>query len=140
MATVLEQIPKFVNEPLRSFQSAQDRAAMEAAIARERREARDYSLIIGGKRITADKQFASINPSRPSEIVGRVQAASVEHAREAIAAAQAAFPSWSRVLAEQRAELLFKAADAVRKRRDEFDALLILEVGKSWPEADGDIA
>jgi len=140
MATVLEQIPKFVNEPLRSFQSAQDRAAMEAAIARERREARDYSLIIGGKRITADKQFASINPSRPSEIVGRVQAASVEHAREAIAAAQAAFPSWSRVPAEQRAELLFKAADAVRKRRDEFDALLILEVGKSWPEADGDIA
>ncbi|MBV8165133.1 MAG: L-glutamate gamma-semialdehyde dehydrogenase [Candidatus Eremiobacteraeota bacterium] len=140
MATVLEQIPKFVNEPLRSFQSAQERAALEAAIARERKNARDYQLIIGGKRITADKQFASINPSRPSEIVGRVQAASVDHARDAIAAAQAAFPAWSRVPAEQRAELLFKAADAVRQRREEFDALLVLEVGKSWPEADGDIA
>jgi 1-pyrroline-5-carboxylate dehydrogenase len=140
MATVLEQIPKFVNEHIRSFQSPAERAGLEAAIARVRQERRDYPLIIGGKRITADSQFASINPSHPGEIVGRVQAASVEQARDAIAAAQAAFPSWSRVAAERRAQLLFDAADAVRKRRDEFDALLILEVGKSWPEADGDIA
>ncbi len=140
MATVVEQRPKFQNEPIRSFASAHERAGMEAALARVRGERKDYELIIGGKRVSSDKQFASINPSHPSEIIGRVQSATVEQAREAIAAAQHAFAGWSRVPAEQRAQLLFAVADAVRKRRNEFDALLVLEVGKSWPEADGDVA
>ena len=140
MATVLEQQSKFSNEPLRSFQSPKERAGMEAAIARLRSEPKEYELIIGGKRVRADKQFASINPSHPSEIIGRVQSASIAQASNAIAAAQRAFAQWSRVPASERAQLLFAAADAVRKRRDEFDALLVLEVGKSWPEADGDVA
>ncbi len=37
-------------------------------------------------------------------------------------------------------ELLFDAAARLRERRFEYDALLVYEVGKSWPEADGDIA
>ncbi len=140
MATVVEQRSKFQNEPIRTFQSPAERSAMEAAIAELRRDGKEYDLIIGGKRVKADKQFASINPSHPSEIVGRVQSASVEQARDAIAAAQNAFRSWSHTPADERAQLLFSAADAVRARRDEFDALLVLEVGKSWPEADGDVA
>ncbi|HEV2038049.1 MAG TPA: L-glutamate gamma-semialdehyde dehydrogenase, partial [Candidatus Eremiobacteraceae bacterium] len=86
------------------------------------------------------KQFASINPAHPTEVVGRVQSATIDQARDAIAAAQQAFARWSRVPAQERAQLLFAAADAVRRRRDEFDALLVLEVGKSWPEAEGDVA
>jgi 1-pyrroline-5-carboxylate dehydrogenase len=140
MATVLEQRPKFTNEALRSFQSPQERAAMEAAIARVRSERKDYELIIGGRRFSADKQIASTNPSHPLEVIGRVQSATIAQAGDAIAAAQRAFADWSRVPAAQRAQLLFAAADAVRKRRDEFDALLVLEAGKSWAEADGDIA
>ncbi len=140
MATVIEQRPQFSNEPLRNFQSPQERASMEAAIARVRTQAADHDLIIGGKQVATDKRFASINPAHPSEIIGRAGAATVEQALQAIGAAQEAFPSWSRVSAQQRAQLLFDAADAVRKRRDEFDALLVLEVGKSWAEADGDVA
>jgi 1-pyrroline-5-carboxylate dehydrogenase len=113
---------------------------MESAIARVRAGVKDYELIIGGKRVRADKQFASINPSHPAEIIGRVQSATIAQASDAIAAAQRAFADWSRVPASERAQLLFAAAEAVRKRRDEFDALLVLEVGKSWPEADGDVA
>jgi len=140
MATVLEQRSKFVNEPTRSFQSPQERAGMETAIARVRGETKDHELIIGGKRVRSDKQFSSINPSHPSEIIGWVQSATIAQASDAIAAAQRAFADWSRVPPAERAQLLFATADAVRKRRDEFDALLVLEVGKSWPEADGDVA
>ena len=140
MATVLEKRPAFSNEPIRTFHTQPERAGMEAAIARLRAERRDYDLIIGGKRVRADKQFASINPSHPAEVVGRVQSATVEQARDAVAAAQRAFFAWSRVPVPERAQLLFAAAEAVRRRRDEFDALLVLEVGKSWPEADGDVA
>lgn len=140
MATAIDQRPKFSNEPIRNFQSPEQRAAMDAAIARVRSDPKDYNLVIAGERVGSGKQFLSINPARPAEIIGRVPSATVEQAREAIAAAHAAFPAWSRVPADERAQLLFRAADAVRKRRDEFCALLILEVGKSWVEADGDIA
>ncbi len=139
MATLIEQRP-FTNEPLRTFQNAAEQASLAAAISAVRAEHKEYDLVIGGRRVRSDKYFASINPAHPSEIVGRVASATVEQAREAIGAAERAFSEWSRVPADERAKLLFAAAEQVRKRRDEFDALLVLEVGKSWPEADGDIA
>ena len=37
-----------------------------------------------------------------------------------------------------RANLLFKVADLMRERRHLFSAMMTLEVGKTWPEADGD--
>jgi 1-pyrroline-5-carboxylate dehydrogenase len=139
MATLIEQRP-FSNEPVRTFATPQEREGLAAAIARVRSHAQDYDLIIGGRRVPSTQRLTSINPAHPREIVGRVASATVEQAREAIGAAELAFAQWSRVPAEQRAQLLFAAAEAVRRRRDEFDALLVLEVGKSWPEADGDIA
>ena len=50
------------------------------------------------------------------------------------------FETWKQVAPRERAEYLFKAAEAVRRRRDEFNALLVLEVGKPWVEADADTA
>ncbi|HLW38083.1 MAG TPA: L-glutamate gamma-semialdehyde dehydrogenase [Candidatus Eremiobacteraceae bacterium] len=140
MATLLEHPAKFRNEAIRTFARPEERAAFSAAIERVRNDNKDFDLIIGGKRVKSAKQFDSRNPARPSEIVGRVQSASVEQAQDAVAAAQRAFPGWSRVAPQERAQLLFRAAEAVRQRRDEFDALLVLEVGKSWIEADGDVA
>ena len=140
MATLLEHPAKFRNEAIRTFARPEERAAFSAAIERVRNDNKDFDLIIGGNRVKSAKQFDSRNPARPSEIVGRVQSASVEQAQDAVAAAQRAFPGWSRVAPQERAQLLFRAAEAVRQRRDEFDALLVLEVGKSWIEADGDVA
>jgi 1-pyrroline-5-carboxylate dehydrogenase len=139
MAVTLAPQP-FVNEPIRTFRTDQERAALGAAIAELRQQPRTYELVIGGKRLAGRSQFASRNPAHPGEIVGIVQAAGVEQAQAAVRAAEDAFPQWSRVPAERRAELLFSAAAAVRKRKDEFVALLILEVGKTWVEADADVA
>ena len=47
-------------------------------------------------------------------------------------AATAAFEAWGRKPMAERAELLFRAADAIRKRRFEFDAWLVFEVAKNW--------
>jgi 1-pyrroline-5-carboxylate dehydrogenase len=141
MATVIEKITEFRNEPVKTFSDTESRASMEAAISAERaRFGTAYDLVIGGKRVTAPKQFASRNPARPSEIIGTVQSATVEQAREAVDAAERAFAKWAKTPPAQRAAVLFKAAEAVRSRRYEFDALLVLEVGKSWVEADGDVA
>jgi len=127
--TALHQGP-FVTEPFFDFRNEDNARRMRAALAKVRGQlGGQYDLIIGGKRMKSAKQFASINPAKPSEIVGRVQSASAEQAQEAVAAAQRAFSSWSRVPAQERAQLLFRAAEAVQQRRDEFDALLVLEVG-----------
>ncbi len=40
---------------------------------------------------------------------------------------------------EERAELLFKAAEMIRERKFEFCAWLTYEVGKNWAEADADV-
>jgi 1-pyrroline-5-carboxylate dehydrogenase len=61
-------------------------------------------------------------------------------ADKALAAATEAFESWSRTDARERAGCLLKAAAIMRRRKHEFSAVMTLEVGKSWPEADGDTA
>jgi 1-pyrroline-5-carboxylate dehydrogenase len=141
MATVLDTVSAFKNEPIETFADPASRAAMAAAIAAERAKfGATVDLVIGGKCVAGPKQFASRNPSNPAEVIGMAQSASAEQAREAVDAADAAFARWSKTPPAERAAVLFRAADAVRRRRYEFDALLVLEVGKTWPEADGDVA
>jgi 1-pyrroline-5-carboxylate dehydrogenase len=141
VSTTTERNAPFRNEAIRTFSDPAEKAAMEKALARAR-EAGDryYPLVIDGKKVDTEKRITSHNPARPSEQIGSVGSASLEQANAAIDAAQRAFASWKRVPAEQRADFLFRAADEVRRRRDEFNALLVLEVGKSWIEADADTA
>src|SRR5690606_14562165 len=51
----------------------------------------------------------NINPSNTNEVVGTYARATAEDARNAIAAAKAAFPAWSRSGLLQRWEVLSKA-------------------------------
>src|SRR5262249_7697591 len=78
--------------------------------------------------------------SNYDEVVGLVHKANIEMADKAMDAATAAFKEWSRVPAPVRARYLLKAAALLRRRKAEFTALMVLEVGKSWAEADGDVA
>jgi len=116
-------------------------AGMREAIERARSKlGATYPLVIGGKRITTKETFQSKNPANPSECVGNFSKATVEHVNDAVAAAEKAFQSWSRIPAEERADTLLRAAGILRQRRHEMNATMVLEVGKSWPEADGDTA
>jgi 1-pyrroline-5-carboxylate dehydrogenase len=79
-----------------------------------------------------------LNPARPSEIVGLHQKAGVEHVEPAIQAALSAFADWKNTSAEQRAGFIFRVAAILRQRKFEFNAWLVLEVGKNWDEAEAD--
>jgi 1-pyrroline-5-carboxylate dehydrogenase len=96
--------------------------------------------VIGGKRCETGDLLASPNPSSPDQIVGLVHKASAEMADKALDAATAAFKEWRLVAPEVRARYLLKVASLLRQRKTEFTALMVLEVGKSWAEADGDVA
>ena len=142
MTTTLQRgLAPFRNETIRDFRDPADRASMERALARAReRLGSDYPVLIDGKKIETAQTIRSLNPARPSEVVGIVGSASLEQANEAIEVAARRFEEWKHVSAERRAAVLFEAAELVRSRRDDFNALLVLEVGKSWPEADADTA
>ena len=141
MTTTLERIAPFQNEVIKSFTDPADIAAMRAALATVKATfGKEYPLVIDGKRIETEKKIRSVNPADPSQVVGIVSSASKEQALQAVDAAARAFESWKRLPAHERAGYIFKAAALMRERRFEYDALLVYEVGKSWPEADGDIA
>jgi 1-pyrroline-5-carboxylate dehydrogenase len=134
-------LPEFKNEPLTDFSKPEHRAAMEAAIEKVRGQiGREYPLIIGGERITGLKTFDSRNPARKEEVLGIFQKGKTEHVERAIDEAWKAFESWKRQPVDVRAGLLLKAAAVMRERKHEFSAVMILEVGKTWAEADADTA
>jgi 1-pyrroline-5-carboxylate dehydrogenase len=141
LSTTAERIAPFSNEPIKTYTDPADVAAMQAALAAVKaRFGEAYPLVIDGERIHTDHKIPSINPSNPSEIVGDVSAASLEQANSAIEIAHKRFATWKNRTAEERANLLFKAAELVRERRYHFNAVLVYEVGKSWIEADADTA
>lgn len=135
------EVAPFQNEPVKDFRDPADAAAMKAALQSVRRElGRTYPLVIGGRKIDTEKTIRSVNPANPDEVVGITSSASKDQAEQAITQAATAFESWRRRTLPERAAFLFKAAELLRARRLEYDALLVYEVGKSWVEADGDIA
>ncbi len=114
---------------------------MESALAAVRSQlGRTYPLVIGGKSLKARQSFESLNPSRPQERVGIVQNADLKLADRALATAAKAFGSWSQTPVTKRAEILRQMATILRRRKWEFCAWLIYEVGKNWSEADADVA
>jgi 1-pyrroline-5-carboxylate dehydrogenase len=130
----------FVNEAFVDFTTTENKRAMEAALVEvENNLGQEYDLIIGGKRLRTAGKIVSINPARPSQVIGVHQRAGAEHVEEAMQAAQTAFVSWSKASAAERAGLLFRAAELIRERKFEFCAWLTYEVGKNWAEADADV-
>ena len=131
----------FVNEPYADFSDPVQRARQQAALDSVRRElGRSYASRIAGSECGADAQFTSWNPAQPSQAVGFHCKATPAMAARAVESAHAAFATWSRTPAEQRAAHLFQAAAILRRRKAEFNAWLTFEAGKTWPEAEGETA
>jgi 1-pyrroline-5-carboxylate dehydrogenase len=133
--------PPFHNEPYTDFSVPENRRAIEQALAAVRQQfGREYELWIDGEPVKAAQKLESRNPSRPAEIVGLHPKATLEQARLAVEAAHRYFAEWSRTSAEERAGVLLRAADILRRRKMEFDAWLVFEAGKTWPEAEADVS
>src|ERR1700691_3483012 len=131
----------FINEPFYDFRHEENARKMRAAIERVRGQlGREYDLIIGGQHIKTAEKIKSLNPSRPSQIVGLHQKAGKEHVEPGMKAALKAFESWKKTSVEERASLLFRAADLMRQRKMDYMAWLVFEVSKNWAEADADIS
>jgi len=134
-------LPEFRNEPFADFSIEANRSAMLKALAQVASElGKEFPLVLGDQRLTAKEKFHSLNPSQKDEVVALCQIATPDHVQQAVAAAEAAFTRWSRVPAEERAAILLRAADRLRRGRFRAAAWQVYEVGKNWGEADADVA
>jgi acyl-CoA reductase-like NAD-dependent aldehyde dehydrogenase len=95
--------------------------------------------LIAGEWVGSDAS-KNINPSDTNEVVGLYAIANGDDVTEAIAAAKAAFPAWSRSGILERHTILKRAGDEIAARKDELGALLAREEGKTLQEAIGETA
>jgi 1-pyrroline-5-carboxylate dehydrogenase len=131
----------FVNEPYADYKDPHVRTAASAALAKVRKQlGRDYPLLIAGKKVSTDSKLTSLNPSNISEVVGTHSKADAALATKALESAVDFFPVWSRTPAQARIDMAFKAAAIIRERKMEFNAWLVVESGKTWVEAEGEVA
>jgi len=112
----------------------------EAALMRVRtRLGRVHTNFIGGADRAAKITRELRTPINRSEVLGRFPEATAEEANQAMAAAKAAFPEWSRTPFADRNRILRRAAELVEERVYDIAAAVALEVGKNRMEALGEV-
>jgi len=96
---------------------------------------------VDGAWVDADSR-ATIPVEDPAtgEVIGTVPKMGVEETRRAIDAAHAAFESWRRTTAKERAALLRKWYDLIMANQEDLAVLMTREQGKPLAESRGEIA
>ncbi len=134
-------LSQFRNESVTDFTQPANRRAMEEALKKVRTEfGREYPLRIGGQKIFTGDKLISVNPSNTRETVGIHHKATAELANRVVEESYAAFPQWAATPEKERVRMAMEVARQIRLRKFEFDAWLVYEAGKTWPEADADVS
>jgi alpha-ketoglutaric semialdehyde dehydrogenase len=95
--------------------------------------------LINGQWVEGAATTRNINPSDTRDVIGEYAQADAAQAREAVAAAHAAFGAWSLSTPQQRFDILDAAGSEILARRSELGDLLAREEGKTLPEAIGEV-
>ena len=125
----------FANEPVLELRRGPNREALLGAL----RELDPRLPLRVAPLAKGTPTFESTDPGSPSRVVAIADRGSEDDARAAIDAAVEAFPAWRDRGWEARAEVLVRAAEAMRRRRLELAALCVRECAKPWGEADADV-
>src|SRR4051794_28484055 len=100
---------------------------------------REHLLYINGQALKAEERFDDRSPIDTAILIGTFQQGTREHARQAVAAARAAYPAWAARPWAERLAFVRKVADAIRAHRWELSALMGYEAGKNRLECVGDV-
>ncbi|HSM55295.1 MAG TPA: aldehyde dehydrogenase family protein [Candidatus Sulfomarinibacteraceae bacterium] len=112
----------------------------DEAVAKAREQfGRTFPMYIDGEEREADETFPKYSPADLDLEMAHFQKGTEQDARDAVAAAKAAFPSWSRTPWQERVRLMREAADLISDRLFDIAAVMSLEVGKNRLEALGDV-
>jgi acyl-CoA reductase-like NAD-dependent aldehyde dehydrogenase len=100
---------------------------------------REHPMTIGGREVFADERFEVRSPIDRRRLLGIFQRGNAGHARDAVAAANAAWPAWAAMPWRERVRLLRRAAALIEERVYAIAAAVAVEVGKTRMEAIGEV-
>ncbi|MBM4329041.1 MAG: aldehyde dehydrogenase family protein [Deltaproteobacteria bacterium] len=131
----------FTNDPPVDFSRTENRRAMTAALTKVKdRFPEKCPLLVGSEEVWTDDKIFSRNPALPDEVVGVAGSANRSHVEKAVEQARSSWEVWRRTPVSERAAYLIEASQEMAARRFDLMALEVYEVGKTWREADGDVA
>ena len=95
---------------------------------------------IGGKWVPArgGRTFFNHNPAT-GEVLGEYPSSGAEDVNDAVEAAAGAFRSWRLTPAPKRAEILYRAGEIIRARKEDLARAMTREMGKILAETRGDV-
>ncbi|MDA4135731.1 MAG: aldehyde dehydrogenase family protein [Thaumarchaeota archaeon] len=96
---------------------------------------------IGGKWVPSEDgaTFRVTNPADPAQDLGEFQLSTREDAKTAVESARAAHASWRSTPAPLRGKVLYKAAEIIESKVDEFARTLTTEEGKTLADSLGEV-
>ena len=97
-----------------------------------------FHNLIDGEWVAGASEQPNVNPSDTADVIGLYAQADAAQAEAAIAAARAAFPSWSQSTPQQRFDLLDAVGNEILARKEDIGRLLSREEGKTLPEGIGE--
>lgn len=95
---------------------------------------------INDERVSPNDRYQDVFNPATGEVTGRVALASRQTVDEAVAAAQAAFVSWSETPPIRRARVLFQYLRLLEERKDDLARIITAEHGKVFIDAQGEVA
>jgi RHH-type proline utilization regulon transcriptional repressor/proline dehydrogenase/delta 1-pyrroline-5-carboxylate dehydrogenase len=134
----------FKNEPLLDFSEERNRRSVENGLREVEtmitRGALYARPIINGEELRSGDTFTRTDPSYQSATIGVVEFGDVKMAERAVATCAQGLRSWRATPVAGRATTLNRMASIMRSRKSLLTAIMIREVGKTWREADADVA
>lgn len=142
MATGFFNVPKAINEPVKSYApGSAERKELQAMLKKLRSEERDIPMYIGGKEIRSNDKARLAPPHDHVHTLGHFHKSSKQHVTQAIEAALAAKEQWQNMIWEHRAAIFLKAAELIAgPYRAELNAATMLGQSKNAFQAEIDSA
>src|SRR5213595_2244984 len=122
------------------MQTTATKSQSPASQLKEPRLFREACYIDGQWVQAASGQTLKVDNPATGEIIGTVPKLTGAETRQAIEAANRAFPAWSKKTAKERAAILRRWFDLMMANQDDLARLMTLEQGKPLAESKGEVA
>ena len=131
----------FVNHPLLDFSRKDNRENFIKALADwEKKFPVEVPLLLEGEEIKTSEVFKRENPSQISQVISHSFLAGKELTERVVQSTSSFFEQWRHSPAQHRISNLKKLAELIKQKEFVLSALQVFEVGKTWAEAQADVA
>jgi 1-pyrroline-5-carboxylate dehydrogenase len=134
--------PAPVNEPAKSYApGSREREELRARLDELAGDQLELPLVIGGEDVALSRTFDQVMPHDRDHVLAKVSKGDATHVQQAIDAATAAWPDWSRAPWEQRAAVILRAGELLSGPwRATLNAATMLGQSKTAHQAEIDAA